>query len=130
MYDAVVLGAGGEQSLYVADIVYGLTIATDLANRGVRVAVVARDLPEDVTSTGFASPWAVSSDNLLADHRAATGVHSKLKATLPPRNGTPSRSRLWASWPRHTQTCANGSRFMTFGTKTEVCHGTMGWCST
>jgi 2-polyprenyl-6-methoxyphenol hydroxylase-like FAD-dependent oxidoreductase len=45
--------------------VYGLTIATDLANRGVRVAIVARDLPEDVTSTGFASPWAVSIRHVL-----------------------------------------------------------------
>ncbi|CAK9787386.1 nucleotide-binding domain-containing protein [Cutaneotrichosporon oleaginosum] len=48
MYDALVLGAG----------VYGLTIATELSNRGLKVAVVARDLPEDEYSTGFASPWA------------------------------------------------------------------------
>lgn len=42
--------------------VYGLTIATELADRGLKVAVVARDLPEDLTSVGFASPWAVSVD--------------------------------------------------------------------
>ncbi|TXT08777.1 hypothetical protein VHUM_02905 [Vanrija humicola] len=47
-FDALVLGAG----------VYGLSIATELTNRGLKVAVVARDLPEDLTSTGFASPWA------------------------------------------------------------------------
>lgn len=40
--------------------VYGLSIATELTNRGLKVAVVARDLPEDDFSTGFASPWAVS----------------------------------------------------------------------
>lgn len=39
---------------------YGLTIATELADRGLKVAIVARDLPEDLTSVGFASPWAVS----------------------------------------------------------------------
>jgi hypothetical protein len=38
--------------------VYGLTIATELSNRGLKVAVVARDLPEDEFSTGFCSPWA------------------------------------------------------------------------
>ncbi|WOO83412.1 D-amino-acid oxidase [Vanrija pseudolonga] len=47
-FDALVLGAG----------VYGLSIATELINRGLKVAIVARDLPEDLTSTGFASPWA------------------------------------------------------------------------
>ncbi|RSH93947.1 hypothetical protein EHS25_006600 [Saitozyma podzolica] len=47
-YDAVVLGAG----------VLGLSSALELAEKGLRVVVVARDLPEDLTSTGFASPWA------------------------------------------------------------------------
>ncbi|RXK38894.1 hypothetical protein M231_03843 [Tremella mesenterica] len=46
--DVVILGAG----------IQGLAIATELTKRGVRVAIVARDLPEDVHSTAFASPWA------------------------------------------------------------------------
>ncbi|RSH85735.1 hypothetical protein EHS25_003876 [Saitozyma podzolica] len=48
MYDAVVLGAG----------VIGLSIALELHSRGLKVAVVARDLPDDSDSVGFASPWA------------------------------------------------------------------------
>lgn len=48
VYDAVVIGSG----------VLGLSIATELNRRGVKVAVVARDLPEDVYSSAFASPWA------------------------------------------------------------------------
>ncbi|WVF67723.1 hypothetical protein IAT40_002482 [Kwoniella sp. CBS 6097] len=48
MYDAVVLGAG----------VVGLSIARELHEKGLKVAVVARDLPEDAGSVGFASPWA------------------------------------------------------------------------
>lgn len=49
-FDCVILGSG----------VLGLTIALELTKRGLRVAVVAKDLAEDATSTGFASPWAVS----------------------------------------------------------------------
>ena len=48
--DIVVLGAG----------VIGLSVALELAAAGYSPAVVARDLPDDHTSTGFASPWAVS----------------------------------------------------------------------
>ncbi|ODO05717.1 hypothetical protein I350_04777 [Cryptococcus amylolentus CBS 6273] len=47
-YDIVVIGSG----------VVGLSTARELDNRGYRVAIVAKDLPEDATSTGFASPWA------------------------------------------------------------------------
>ncbi|KAK8849413.1 hypothetical protein IAR55_004745 [Kwoniella newhampshirensis] len=47
-YDAVVLGCG----------VLGLSIAHELKRKGLKVAVVGRELPEDVQSTGFASPWA------------------------------------------------------------------------
>ncbi|WVQ96390.1 hypothetical protein IAU59_003495 [Kwoniella sp. CBS 9459] len=47
-YDAVVLGCG----------VLGLSIAHELTDKGLKVAVVGKDLPEDVESTGFASPWA------------------------------------------------------------------------
>jgi len=48
-YDVVILGAG----------VIGLSIALELENEGWRPAIVARDLPDDTFSTGFASPWAV-----------------------------------------------------------------------
>ncbi|KAL7424831.1 hypothetical protein Q5752_000516 [Cryptotrichosporon argae] len=47
-YDVVVLGAG----------VTGLSIALALAKAGVRIAVAARELPTDLDSAGFASPWA------------------------------------------------------------------------
>jgi hypothetical protein len=43
-----------------ANQVIGLSIATELSNRGLKVAIVAKDLPEDIHSVGFASPWAVS----------------------------------------------------------------------
>lgn len=39
--------------------VLGLSIATELVGKGVRVAIVGRELPEDLDSAGFASPWAV-----------------------------------------------------------------------
>lgn len=41
-------------------IVLGLSIANELILKGLKVAVVGKDLPEDLDSTGFASPWAVS----------------------------------------------------------------------
>ncbi|GAA5884913.1 hypothetical protein JCM6882_007149 [Rhodosporidiobolus microsporus] len=44
----VVLGSG----------IIGLASALALAKKGYKVHVVARDLPEDVASQGFASPWA------------------------------------------------------------------------
>ncbi|WVQ75284.1 hypothetical protein IAR50_004898 [Cryptococcus sp. DSM 104548] len=47
-FDVVVLGCG----------VLGLSIAKELVKAGLRTALVAKDLPEDVQSTGFASPWA------------------------------------------------------------------------
>ena len=40
--------------------VLGLSIADELTQRGKKVAIIARDLPEDVHSAAFASPWAVS----------------------------------------------------------------------
>lgn len=40
--------------------VLGLTIASELVEQGYKVALVARDMPEDAESVGFASPWAVS----------------------------------------------------------------------
>lgn len=40
--------------------VLGLTSALELRARGYQVTFVARDLPHDYHSQGFASPWAVS----------------------------------------------------------------------
>jgi glycine/D-amino acid oxidase-like deaminating enzyme len=40
--------------------VLGLSTAVELVERGVKVAIVGRELPEDLDSAGFASPWAVS----------------------------------------------------------------------
>ena len=45
-----ILGAG----------IVGLTSAYVLLERGYSVTILARDLPWDVTSQHFASPWAVS----------------------------------------------------------------------
>jgi len=55
-YDVVILGAG----------VIGLSIALELENEGWKPAIVARDLPDDTFSTGFASPWAVSRRSYLS----------------------------------------------------------------
>lgn len=63
-YDVVVLGSG----------VIGLSITLELAREGFRPIVVARDLPVDVYSTGFASPWAVS----LPSHSAISPVMVKM----------------------------------------------------
>jgi len=40
--------------------VIGLSVAIELHKKGLSVAIVAKDLPEDTESVGFASPWAVS----------------------------------------------------------------------
>ena len=39
--------------------VLGLSVAMELVEKGVKVAIVARELPQDLDSAGFASPWAV-----------------------------------------------------------------------
>lgn len=49
-HDVVVLGSG----------VIGLTITLELLKEGFKPAIIARDLAEDIYSTGHASPWAVS----------------------------------------------------------------------
>lgn len=38
----------------------GLSAAIELGRKGLKVVIVAKDLPEDTESVGFASPWAVS----------------------------------------------------------------------
>lgn len=76
-YDAVILGAGGTCSdsdkrlgsfFRAVELwrdtwlisVLGLSIADELTQRGKKVAIIGRDLPEDIHSAAFASPWAVS----------------------------------------------------------------------
>lgn len=112
--------------------VYGISIATELANRGLRVAVVARDLPEDDFSTGFASPWAVCyfHVSLQSNARAATGARLKNAATRPQLNGTRLRSRRWGRWRASGQTSASSSRSRICGRTTKACRGTTGWCLT
>ena len=39
--------------------VLGLSVAMELVEKGVKVAIVGRELPQDLDSAGFASPWAV-----------------------------------------------------------------------
>jgi D-amino-acid oxidase len=61
--DIVILGAG----------VIGLTVAHVLTegdgSKLFNVTIVARDMPEDLSSQGFASPWAVSDLKFLSpDH--------------------------------------------------------------
>lgn len=48
--DVVIIGAG----------VTGLSIGLELVKRGYKIGIVAKDIPEDSQSPGFASPWAVS----------------------------------------------------------------------
>ncbi|OCF77706.1 D-amino-acid oxidase [Kwoniella mangroviensis CBS 8886] len=59
-YDAAILGCG----------VLGLTIAQELTKKGLKVALVGKDLPEDTHSTGFASPWAGASFHSFATNSA------------------------------------------------------------
>lgn len=42
----------------------GLSIAHEMMEKGYKVAILARDLPEDLHSTAFASPWAVSRESM------------------------------------------------------------------
>lgn len=51
----------------------GLTSALELRKKGVRVTILARDLPSDTFSQSFASPWAVRIADLT---RARIGAHS------------------------------------------------------
>lgn len=57
--DAVIIGAG----------VTALSIGLELVKRGYKIALVAKDLPEDDQSPGFASPWAVSLTSFTVSHR-------------------------------------------------------------
>jgi hypothetical protein len=52
---------------YVAEIkVLGLSVAMELVEKGVKVAIVGRELPQDLDSAGFASPWAVCISSQIA----------------------------------------------------------------
>lgn len=70
MADCIVLGAGGEHTrVRAAEVidasVVGLSAALNLVERGFQPVILARDLPEDLDSISFASPWAVSHVVLL-----------------------------------------------------------------
>ena len=59
----------------------GLSAAIELKRKGLSVVIVAKDLPEDTESVGFASPWAVSPvmySILLLIYRDVIGTLSKL----------------------------------------------------
>jgi len=73
--------------------VLGLSIADELTQRGKKVAIVARDLPEDVHSAAFASPWAVSSPSrFIRFYIAPPSYHYYLHMTanqrIHPSTGT------------------------------------------
>jgi glycine/D-amino acid oxidase-like deaminating enzyme len=67
--DAVIIGAG----------ITSLSIATELSRRGYKLGIVAKDLPEDGQSVGFASPWAVGCLSLSLAHAvvADTGIENR-----------------------------------------------------
>jgi glycine/D-amino acid oxidase-like deaminating enzyme len=89
--DVVILGAG----------VIGLTVAHILTDgegsNHFNVTVIARDMPEDLNSQAFASPWAVSrimlspGDSNLSVIRAPTGRQCKLTIALIAGKNTPCR---------------------------------------
>lgn len=82
-YDTVVLGAG----------VIGLSIALELAKRGFRPAIIAKDLPEDLLSTGFSSPWAVSVSPSRASRRISHNHRERPNHRVCPDH------RECAPWP-------------------------------
>jgi len=66
MVDVVVVGAGGKHPEWIRlMLVIGLSAAIELRRKGLNVVIVAKDLPEDTESVGFASPWAVSTQMYL-----------------------------------------------------------------
>lgn len=83
--------------------VIGLSTALELSGKGIKVAIVARDLPEDVGSVGFASPWAVSIEIELMlgpkrlTCRGATGAHLLKR-----------RTALQAKWTRLPSSGSSG----------------------
>ena len=69
-----------------------------MVEQGYKVALVAKDMPEDAESVGFASPWAVSfwNDFIGWTIRAATGTLSP-KVIREARNGTRSPTNVLQS---------------------------------
>lgn len=67
--------------------VLGLATADALTSAGLRVAIIARDLPEDLDSAAFASPWAVSTSpplpHLLLSHSRSCPLGSNHVGQLP-----------------------------------------------
>ena len=71
MPDVVILGAG----------VIGLTIALECHAKGLEPIILARDLPEDSDSAGFASPWAVSRVLVLSTLSTPSFLHNNVSVT-------------------------------------------------
>ena len=69
--------------------VIGLSCALALAQKGYKVHVVARDLPEDTVAQTFASPWAVSD----SQHHADVDVISLTNFRRQGANWTPFMSK-------------------------------------
>jgi glycine/D-amino acid oxidase-like deaminating enzyme len=78
--------------------VIGLSAAIELKRKGLDVVIVAKDLPEDTESVGFASPWAVSTlSRLLSSliYRDVIGIRSNLILVLVKLDGIVSRLLAW-----------------------------------
>jgi glycine/D-amino acid oxidase-like deaminating enzyme len=81
--------------------VIGLSAGIELRKKGLNVAIIAKDLPEDTESVGFASPWAVSSLHSAYIHissltkRVATGILSNPMRVLVKLDGIASHLIDW-----------------------------------
>ena len=75
----------------------GLSAAIELRGKGLNVIIVAKDLPDDTESVGFASPWAVSilSQRLpWLTYRDVIGTLSNLMRILVKLGGIAQRSNV------------------------------------
>lgn len=92
--------------------VIGLSCALALAQKGYKVHVVARDLPEDTVAQTFASPWAVSDA-----HRVYRDIVSLTNFRPQGANWTPFMSKeagpRQAKWEEATL-CVSFSEIVAF----------------
>lgn len=105
--------------------VIGLSCALALAQKGYKVHVVARDLPEDTVAQTFASPWAVSG----SQHHAYLDVISLTNFRRQGANWTPFMSKeagpRQAKWEEATL-CVLFFSFRTVAFAAEVSHTDQG----
>jgi 2-polyprenyl-6-methoxyphenol hydroxylase-like FAD-dependent oxidoreductase len=89
----------------MADIkVLGLSVAMELVEKGVKVAIVGRELPQDLDSAGFASPWAVcisSHITLRLMNRVQIGL--RMQSIKLKRKERGRHSTISTDLPRHIQ---------------------------